>query len=154
MIPLWYLFYSLWEREQSLSSSWKPCQLLWKSAIHNLLKVQSSDSDDNAELSLSDSPVLIDDSSEDDAIHAKHTPSVHSKVGWKSQKMYFQINLKWIPRMLTKINTFVYLNIVLGEKPQWKMQICRFYHNTLVFPKLPIKNNREFPTILKRVFLF
>ena len=56
--------------------------------------------------------------------------------------------------MLTKISKSVYLDEVFGETPHWKMQKFGFYQNTLDFPKLPLKNNREIPTILKRVFLF
>ena len=53
---------------------------------------------------------------------------------------------------MVKIGTSVYLNIVFSEKPHWKMQKRGFYQNTLDFPKLPLKNNREFPTILKHFF--
>ena len=49
--------------------------------------------------------------------------------------------------MLIKISTSVYLDIVFGEKPHWKMQKHGFYQNTLDFPKLPIKKIREFPNI-------
>ena len=59
----------------------------------------------------------------------------------KIKNIGFLPNLEWIPWMLTKISTSVYLNIVFGEKPHWKIQKRGFYQITLDFPKLQIKNN-------------
>ena len=61
------------------------------------------------------------------------------KGGLKIQISGFLPNLKWIPRMLTKISTSVYLDTVFGEKLHWKMQKRGFYQNKLDFPKLPIE---------------
>ena len=63
-------------------------------------------------------------------------------LGWvENPKNWIVKKRQGDPKDAQKICTSVYLDIVFGEKPHWKMQKHWFYQNTLDFPKLPIKNN-------------